>query len=187
MKRDFDIQIAEIPETRTLPVDFDLDADAATEMLDVSEFSVATGLTLHAKLSRARETIRAKVEVAFDVDFVCGRCLESQRDSLKEATEFVLISRSQWVNDYAQEEVELEPSDLDVEVYDSDVIELAPLFRETMLEALPIHAVCPESRQATCDAAFEKNIGDKAVAELEEAKIDVRWGPLLDLKKKQKD
>ncbi len=178
-------QMSELAENAKLALHFDLDAKTVLEMLSETGFE---GETVDADIAIERvgssNDVRLNVETKFEVRFLCGRCLEVKSEKFHGQSDFVLMPKSNLsARTNANDEIELEPGDLDIVFHDGESIALKPLIREAMLEALPTHNLCSEKFSNECSESFEKNIGESAAKDLEIAQVDLRWGPLLELKK----
>jgi uncharacterized protein len=146
-------------------------------LLDVETF----GAELRAQLSDSTIHVSGHVEGGFSYD--CGRCLSQRTLEIDTDCDFVLMSESEWSNAYADEdEIALKEDEMDVSYYEGNLIDLADLIREVVLLEIPTYARCPEDLRQQCDALYEERVGDETLEELEEQKVDLRWGPLKDLK-----
>lgn len=163
---------------------FDLDAEQVAELLEESGYRGPTGLRAEIIANRVGTTIRVRGSVAGEIEYECGRCLETRAQVMEVDTHFVLMESSEFESTYRGEEIELDADDMDVSVYSGDEIDIAPLVREAILLELPTMPRCSDELRAACDEAFERNIGEDAKKELEEAAMDQRWAALKDLKLK---
>ncbi len=182
------VQMSELAENAKLALHFDLNTDCVSEMLADTGYE---GENAEAEVSVERvgssSDFRLSVDIKFEVRFLCGRCLELKNEKFDGYSKFVLMPKSNLsARSNANDEIELEPADLDVVFHDGESIVLEPLVREAMLEALPTHNLCSETFSDECRESFEKNIGESAAKDLEIAQVDLRWGPLLKLKKNLK-
>lgn len=118
---------------------------------------------------------RIRAEVGFD----CVRCLASRVLPLSVREDHVLVRR-EVPESPEDDEQTVEEGDLDepdVESFVGEQVELAELFRQDLLLALPMNPSCADVGAEDC-----RDLVAEAVPE--EAKIDPRWAPLLELKKK---
>lgn len=178
-------QMSELAENAKLALHFDLEVDVVSEMLSETGFKgekATTDITIE-RVGNSND-VRLSADIEFEVSFLCGRCLEVKNEKFAGQSEFVLMPKSNLsARANANDEIELEPADLDIVFHDSESIALKPLIREAMLETLPAHNLCSDSFSDQCRESFEKNIGESAAKDLEIAQVDLRWGPLLKLKK----
>ncbi|MBA2664052.1 MAG: DUF177 domain-containing protein [Bradymonadaceae bacterium] len=150
-----------------------------------SDYSLVEGADFVMELdaSLIDTTIRLKGTMRAQFEFNCGRCLELRPIDLDAEVEFVLMSRPSWRKAYEEDaEIELSPEDLDVSYYEGDLIDLRPIIREAVLLELPNFALCSPEISEQCDEAYERNIGEEAVASNEEAQVDLRWTALRNVK-----
>lgn len=158
-----------------------------SSVLDGTEYGPGADGRLITSLEATRvgTTIRIRGTIEASVGFECGRCLESRNAKVDFEFEYVLMARSEWEQTYSSaDELELDADDLDVSFYEGEEIDVAPLVREALLIELPTLPRCADAERDECDAAFEKNVGSAAIEENEAAAVDLRWGPLKDLKLK---
>ncbi len=133
---------------------------------------------------RIGDSIRLAVRASVDVSCTCVKCLEPRVWEIDSELEYLLVPRSTWTESYEdEEEVELGAEDLGMDTYEGDDIDLRPFLREALVLELPTFPTCPEEEQETCQGRYERNLGEEKAAELEEAKVDLRWSKLLELKK----
>lgn len=145
-------------------------------LIDADKFSA----DLRAQLSDS--TVHVSGHVQGDFAYDCGRCLSQRKHQVDTDVEFVLMSETEWSNAYAgEDEIALKEDEMDVSYYEGDVIDLGELIREAVLLEIPVYPHCPESLREECDALYEERIGEETVDELEEQKVDLRWGPLKKL------
>ena len=151
------------------------------------------------KLQRIGTHVRLAGWVMVPVAFVCGRCLSRRVLELEAELEYMLIPKAEWNKRYDaagqragggrddDEEEEgglgLSAADLGVAPYESDEVNPKPFVRESLLVELPTYPLCPEHLSGECEAAYQKNVGAKVLAQNEEEGIDPRWAELLKLKK----
>ena len=172
-------------ETEPRPqLHFEPDRARVDAMLEDTEFRAGgEGLRIDLSAQKTDGTIRLRGEIAGQIVFTCGRCMEDQLSEVQTDVEFVLMPREKWQERYeGAEEIELQAEDLDVSFYDGESIDLEPLIREALLLDLPVYAACSEEAREACDEAYAQHVGDETVAKNEENSIDLRWGPLKDIK-----
>ena len=115
-----------------------------------------------------RATARLQVE--------CDRCLKPVE--LPVDSEFKL----EYVTpeDYqAQQAVELTEDDLDLSIFDGEVLDIDELVTEEILLAVPDHVLCSENCQGICDrCGADRNSTDCGC---ETQQVDPRWAGLKEL------
>lgn len=179
----FDIDLNDL---RRGPVEksFEPSADEVAAIFEgLEDFEIkADGFEAALRAQLTDSTVHVVGELSVTADYQCGRCLQAREHQVETEVDFVLMSRRDWSNAYeGEEEIALSPEDLDVSYYEGEVIDLAPLIREAVLLELPTFPHCPEEMRQACDEAYEAVVGEETQEELEDAKIDLRWGPLKDL------
>lgn len=179
------IHIEDLEEGELLQRRFEISPAQLDALLLGTEYRSAEGLDTELSINRVESTIRVHGNVAGRVAFECGRCLEAASTSFEFDANFVLMEAAQFESTYEGEEIELDADDLDVSVYSGEDIDLGPLVREAILLELPILPRCPDERRELCDDAYNRNIGEKAIKDLEEATMDQRWASLKDIKLKE--
>ncbi len=142
----------------------------------------ADGFAAELRAQKADSTVHVSGHVQGDFAYECGRCLSQRELHVDADVDFVLMSEAEWSNAYAgEEEIALNEDEMDVSYYEGDVLDLGELIREAVLLELPGFPQCPESLHDECDALFEERVGEETLEELEDQKVDLRWGPLKNL------
>lgn len=136
---------------------------------------------LRAQMADSTVHVSGHVQAAFTYD--CGRCTSEREWGIDTDVDFILMSEAEWSNAYAgEEEIALREDEMDVSYYEGETLDLGALIREAVLLELPAYPNCPDDLREECDTLYEERIGEETVEELEEQKVDLRWGPLKDLK-----
>ena len=175
----------EFDESDVMELHFEPSETVARQLLEGIEFQPESGLVVDLTAVRSGSAVRLNGEVQGTFSFRCGRCMSEREYQLDEQLEFVLLSRAAWEQSYeGANEMELDADDLDVSFYEGESIDLAPLVREAVILELPNYPRCPETLREACDTAYEAFIGEDVLEENEENSVDLRWGPLKELKKK---
>lgn len=129
----------------------------------------------------ARDEVVIDGTVEVDVGFDCVRCLEGRTLAVAVRNDHVLVRRAAKAKALDDDGLTVDEDDLDepdVETFEGDQVELAELFRQDLLLALPMNPSCDDAvGQTRCEALAVE-------AAPEEEQIDPRWAPLLELKKK---
>lgn len=179
------LHLDDFDEGELLERTLEIESTEVDALLEGTEFASSDGLAAEFVADKVGTTIRVRGHVDGVVAYQCGRCLEQRSMPLDIDPEFVLMERSDWSQEYEDEdEIALEADDMDVSVYEGEEIDLAPLVREAILLDLPTHPRCPDTQREACDEAYRQNVGDEALEELDEAAMDQRWAPLKDIKLK---
>lgn len=128
-------------------------------------------------------TVHVSGHVHGEFAYECGRCMSERHLPVDADVDFVLMSAQQWSNAYGDEdEIALSEDEMDVSYYEGEIIDLAELIREAALLEFPPFPQCPDELREQCDRLYEERVGDEALSELEEQKVDLRWTPLKNLK-----
>jgi uncharacterized protein len=137
---------------------------------------------LELRASLDGSTVLLSGRVAGTFAFTCGRCLEERDIEVASPLEFTVLSRDEWSDTYeGEEEIALEERDLDTSYYEDEVVDLRPLVRDAVMMELPVWPQCPDEARESCDAAYEENVGDDTLEQLEHNSVDLRWWPLRNI------
>jgi uncharacterized protein len=125
-------------------------------------------------LGEMRITGRLRAEIETD----CDRCLEPVRRPID--SDFELFYRPAPDKDVPHE-LAIDEGEAEIGFYEGDGIELAEVFREYVLLALPMQQICKEECQGICpQCGLNRNIGGRCQCEAK--LVDDRWTALRDLK-----
>lgn len=142
----------------------------------------AEGFAADLRAQMADSTVHVSGHVQGVFVYDCGRCLSERKLQVDTDVDFVLMSETEWSNAYVgEDEIALREDEMDVSYYEGETIDLGALIREAVLLELPVYPNCPDSLRDECDTLYEARIGEETVEELEEQKVDLRWGPLKNL------
>lgn len=182
------LHLDEFDESNFLELHYEPSRHDAAELLGEIEFAPESPLEVDLTAVKSGSAVRLDGTVHGDFAYTCGRCMSEREHELNANVEFVVLSREAWEATYAEKgEIELDADDLDVSFYEGESIDLAPLVREAIILELPNYPICPDSLREACDEAYEAFVGDEVLDENEENKMDLRWGPLKELKAKMEE
>jgi uncharacterized protein len=142
------IAIKSIPETG-LEIAIDLgpewfarwrEADPGLEFADVR-------ITGHVSLAKHGHDILVRGHLSGQLDLACSRCLESF--AAPAAIDFDLLLVPGPPNAGAEDE-ELSPTDLDLDYYTGEIVDLESLLREQIILMLPLKPLCDETCKGLC-------------------------------------
>lgn len=122
-----------------------------------------------------REGARLKVDgkVAAQLQLECDRCLKPIEFPVASRFDLEYVTQADY---QAQQAIELTEEDLDLSVFDGEVIEIDELVREELLLAVPTHLLCREDCKGVClTCGVDRNIIECRCGEEE---IDPRWAGL---------
>ncbi len=110
----------------------------------------------------------------------CDRCLKPIEFPVDSNFELKYVTRAEYQARQALElNLELAEEDLDLSVFDGEVIDLDELVREEVLLAVPTHLLCQESCKGVCPTCgADRNTTDCRCGDNE---IDPRWAGLKEL------
>lgn len=129
-----------------------------------------------------REGSRTKVsgKAAAKLQLECDRCLKPIEFPVDSRFDLKYVTRADYQAQKAAEPtLELSEEDLELSVFDGEVIDLDELVREELLLAVPTHLICQESCKGVCPACgADRNTTDCRCGE---ENIDPRWAGLKEL------
>src|SRR5438067_1773466 len=172
------------PETLSLeaaleePLRFESDLTVSAAALDRQPLLSLSLLHLSGDVRRIEGGYALTARLVYEGELECSRCLCAYPFSEDETFSLVLSPRGPSGSD----EIELEPTDLDILFYDDSRIALAPIAEERVQIALPMKPLCrPDCRGLCPSCGKDLNLGACACAR--EA-VDPRWGALRALREK---
>lgn len=143
------IRIDEIPESgRMLHVHWT--QDRLERMLPPSDpkgFALSRPLNVDLEIQRKADHIEVTGTIAGQLTLTCDRCLDEYTTMLARPVRVLLFQENLGPND---EEVELEPDELDYEFFDGEVIEVDRMIAEEVFLELPIRCLCSEACRGLC-------------------------------------
>ena len=127
-----------------------------------------------------REGSRVKVggTVEAQLQLECDRCLKPIDFPVASRFKLEYVTREDY---QAQQDLELTEEDLDLTVFDGEVIDVDGLVREELLLAVPTQLLCKEDCKGVCSVCgADRNVTD-CFCQVQE--IDSRWEGLKELVK----
>jgi uncharacterized protein len=125
-----------------------------------------------------RDGARVKVngKVVGQLQLECDRCLKMIEFPVTSSFKLEYVTREDYE---AQQAIELTEDELDLSVFDGEVIDLDELVREELLLAVPTHLVCQESCKGVCPTCgVDRNTTECQCGRDE---VDPRWAGLKKL------
>jgi uncharacterized protein len=159
----------------------------APDELDLADewvrLRVAPEVSGHLRREGSRVKVAGKLDAQLELE--CDRCLK--RIEFPVATRFKLeyVTREDYQGQLAaratsEPTIELAAEDLDLAVFDGDVIDLDELVREELLLAVPTHLLCQDDCKGTCSiCGGDRNAID---CRCEVKEVDARWAGLNNLR-----
>lgn len=129
-----------------------------------------------------REGSRVKVagKVDAQLQLECDRCLKPIDFPVASRFKLEYVTREDY---QAQQDLELTEDDLDLTVFDGNIIDVDGLVREELLLAVPTQLLCQENCKGVCSVCgVDRNVTD-CFCQVQE--IDSRWEGLKELVKDQ--
>jgi len=121
--------------------------------------------------------VRVQGAVRTQVEVECDRCLQPIAVTVDAEFNVSYVP----ANVYAEDETpELNEDDLNMSVFDEDIIDLDDLAREQILLAMPSRSLCREDCKGLCPVCgINRNM---QACECESTEVDPRWAALKDLR-----
>ena len=132
--------------------------------------------TVSSQIREEGRRVHARGRLAARVQVECDRCLKAVEIPVDSRFKIEYVT----AEDYqAQQTVELTEEDLDLSVFDGEVIDIDELVTEELLLAVPDHLLCNDDCKGLCPlCGVDRNSVD---CECETAEVDPRWAGLKEL------
>ena len=130
---------------------FDEPTEGLNDLLvhgEVHDFDFPAAVSVRLDYYRAGQELFFQGRISGNVIGHCGRCLEEYTFPLDADFNVVLVPKT----DEVAPEAELSDDELDLSVYEGDVIDLAPLLREQVILALPTRPLCDDRCKGLCSS-----------------------------------
>jgi uncharacterized protein len=167
--------IIDLSSVQTTPKPLTADVDAAR--IDLEDDGTVNGSArFEGEVFREGTKVHLRGEIAVDVDIVCSRCAEPLTERLEIPFEDVFVNAAE---ETATADLEVEGTDLDEEVVESNEIDLSEVIREQILLNLPEQVLCKEDCKGLCpQCGANHNLLD---CDCDKEDIDPRWAALKNL------
>lgn len=117
-----------------------------------------------------------KGRVSSRLQLECDRCLKALEFPVDSAFDLEYVTPAEYE---AQNAVELTENDLDLSIFDGEVIDLDELVTEELLLAVPDHVLCTTDCKGICPkCGVDRNATD---CDCETRQVDPRWAGLKEL------
>ena len=132
--------------------------------------------TVSANIRQKDRRVKVSGRVVARVQLVCDRCLKAVELPLDSRFTLEYVT----AEDYqAQQADELTEADLDLSIFDGQVIDIDELVTEELLLAVPDHVLCNDNCKGICPVCgVDRN---SVGCECQTAEVDPRWAGLKEL------
>jgi DUF177 domain-containing protein len=132
--------------------------------------------TVSGKIRRSDGRVKVNGRVVAEIQVECDRCLKSVALPVDSKFELEYVTPEDY---QAQHAVELREEDLDLEVFDGEVVDIDQLVTEELLLAVPAHVLCKDNCKGICPVCgIDRNRLD---CSCDTAEVDPRWAGLKKL------
>ena len=115
--------------------------------IDQAGLSVNVDIAVSGSLTRVGDDVYLKGKVRTDVVASCSRCLDTLSYPIDSDLKSHFVSPDRYI---LAREVELHASDVDIEVYEKQQIDLTQSVRDSILLAVPVVCLCNEDCKGIC-------------------------------------
>ncbi len=145
--------------------------------LDDREARLIEPAAVHGRIRRSGNEVELSGELTASIEAPCGRCLKPVRLPIHAEFAERFVPAVSW---RAEEQHELHEEDLNLAVFDGEIIDLDDVVREEILLALPGHTLCSEDCKGLCPTCgIDKNVSS---CQCKSNLIDSRWNKLKELR-----
>ncbi len=156
--------------------DFAHDYAAGELVLADNRFRLVTAPTVSGKIRQEGRRAHLRGRVTAQVELECDRCLKPVELPVDSEFKLEYVTPADY---QAQQVVELTEDDLDLSIFDGEVLDIDELVTEEIVLALPDHVLCNENCQGICDrCGADRNSADCGC---ETKRVDPRWAGLEEL------
>ena len=132
--------------------------------------------TVSGEIRREDRRVHVKGRLVARVHVECDRCLKLIESPVESSFKIEYVTQEDY---QAQQAVELMEDDLDLTVFDGEVIDIDALVAEEILLAVPDHILCKDDCKGICpQCGQDRNSVD---CSCETAEVDPRWSGLKEL------
>lgn len=145
--------------------------------LDDETVKLKSGVQVNVKIKKSIVQTNAEGEIAVAVEVECARCLQPVEKSLQIPFGAAFVT----AENYTQAtEAKLGEDELDISIYEGNLLNLTELVREQILLALSEQIFCREDCRGLCQkCSANRNLID---CSCEEKEVDPRWLALKNFK-----
>ena len=143
------IRVDEIPDSGRF-VHLHWDEERLKEFIppeDPFELRLVRPVNVDLEIYKRAEHIRIQGLIEGVLQVACHRCLRPFPFPVKEAVDLFLMEEQEAPG---EEEIEVDPEEMEYEFFDGEVIEIDQLIAEQIFLALPFKVLCSETCQGIC-------------------------------------
>lgn len=175
--------VFDIDEISEEGLDFKVQESKNAFEIDQPECALCQDVTVAGRLEKVLGDIYFSGQINTELSLMCSRCLE--RFNFPVATQVTAHFVSRGKAHKESPEIELHPSDIDIEYYDENVIDLIPTVHDQILLTVPLVSLCKPTCRGLCPQCGKNwNLGDCSCHK--EPTVDPRLEVLKSLKNKIK-
>jgi uncharacterized protein len=146
-------------------------------VLEEDRLRLAQPPTVSGKIRRADRRAHVEGRVVAGVQVECDRCLAWLELPVDSGFKLEYVTQEDYE---AQQADELTEDDLDLTVFDGEVIDIDELVTEEILLAVPDHVLCKDDCKGICPrCGADRNLVD---CSCQTSEVDPRWAGLKDLR-----
>jgi uncharacterized protein len=169
--------IIDLTELENSPRPFDFTIPGADIDLDDVDLTLTGDVRLQGEIFKRSAQVDVKGNISAPVELDCTRCLEPVEQELNFDFAASFVAPENFALD---KEREVAAADLDVDVLDSDRIDLSDIAREQILLNLPGQVFCKPDCKGLCQkCGANRNLID---CKCDSDETDPRWAALKNLK-----
>lgn len=157
--------------------EFDVSLAASGIELESENFKLKNDVKIHGKVAKKPVQTDVAGKIFAEAEIECARCLQPVEKKLEIPFSVVYVTAENYTE---AKESELSGEDLDVSVFEGNIIDLSDLVREQVILDLSEKVSCSEECKGLCPkCGANQNLID---CNCEETEIDPRWAALKNLK-----
>lgn len=151
------------------------------ELEELEDVKVSGNLAGEASVRRSGKKIVVNLRLEFTLVMPCSRCLKDTERRFSESEKFTLITTPPSL----PPEQHLEEEDLTTVFFSGEEIDLAPLFREMVILAIPMKVLCKPDCKGLCPVCGADRNEETCGHGEETEPGDPRWAGLRELMKRK--
>lgn len=142
-------------------------------VLEENRFGLVVPPTVSGKIRSEGRRVHVRGRVTARLQVECDRCLKPVELPVESSFKLEYVTPEDY---QAQQAIELTQADLDLSIYDGEVLDIDELVAEEILLAIPDQVLCNENCKGICvRCGADKNTTD---CNCEAQQVDPRWAGL---------